>query len=316
VLAGSPALVEAAVGWRVVDRGIVARQWGLPALDPPDVAVNLHGRGPQSIALLASTRPRRLVTCAPASRSSATVRAVAWDRPDGPGGRVPEHRADRWLRLVEEAFGYGGDRSDHRLGADGPPPAGLQGTVVLHPGASTGARRWPVERFADVGRALVAAGAEVVVTAGPGESLLARSVAAATGTGARTWSPPSVLELSLGLASAAGVVVGDTGVGHLAVAVGTPGVHLYGPLAPTEWGPVHDDGRRVVLHRVVPGDPTETDAADPHPALLRVSPVDVLAALDTLGVGPGTGPSGRAAVRLGRRLIAPPGRAARSSSPA
>lgn len=58
---------------------------------PPDVAVNLHGRGPQSHRALLALAPRRIVAFA-----NATV-GVA-----GPRWRVEEHEVHRWCRLLTE----------------------------------------------------------------------------------------------------------------------------------------------------------------------------------------------------------------------
>ncbi len=59
-----------------------------PALRGADVAVNLHGRGPQSTALLADTRPRRL---------------VSYGVDGGPVWCADEHEVARWCRLLGES---------------------------------------------------------------------------------------------------------------------------------------------------------------------------------------------------------------------
>lgn len=79
---------------------------------------------------------------------------------------------------------------------------------------------------------------------------------------------------------AALVVCGDTGVAHLASALGTPSVVLFGPAPPDRWGPP-PDGPHVVLTdaRRRRGDPF---ADDPDPALLAVTVDDVLGAATAL----------------------------------
>jgi ADP-heptose:LPS heptosyltransferase len=234
----------------------------LPAVaDDADVAVNLHGRGPQSTALLAAARPGRLI---------AFGETVPW--------RAGEHEVARWCRLLE---GHGIDADPSRLDLRPPPgPSAAPGATVLHPGAAAPARRWPVERWAEVARA---AGPGVVVTAGPGEEALARAVADAAG--ARVFAG-DLAGLARLVAGAGRVVCGDTGVAHLATALGTPSVVLFGPTDPAEWGPPPERSRHRVLWAGRRGDP---HAGRPDPALLEIAPEDVLAALEPTTITTGAG---------------------------
>jgi ADP-heptose:LPS heptosyltransferase len=100
--------------------------------------------------------------------------------------------------------------------------------VVVHPGATDARRRWPAARFATVARALLADGADVVVTGQPDEQSLVDEVCEGAGPRARRL----VGELSVGglaalLADAALVVTNDTGPLHLAAAVGAPVVGVF-----------------------------------------------------------------------------------------
>jgi ADP-heptose:LPS heptosyltransferase len=246
---------------RLVDaRGLEDLAWSGP---PPELAVNLHGCGPQSHVLLRSLRPGRLVAfgCQAA-------------RHQGPVWEGEEHETRRWCRLVGEALGVGTDPHDLRL----TPSATAQnapGAVVVHPGAAHPARRWPPDRFADVARVLSESGHDVVVTGGPGEVALARRVARQAGL-----SPDAVLAgrtdlaaLAAEVSSARLVVCGDTGVAHLASAFGTPSVLLFGPMPPSRWGPPLDGPHEVVWHGTGTGDPW---ADEVDPALLRIGVDEVL----------------------------------------
>jgi ADP-heptose:LPS heptosyltransferase len=100
--------------------------------------------------------------------------------------------------------------------------------AVLHPGATDRRRRWPVERFAAVGDALAAEGAEVLVT-GTGSE---RGIVEAVCAGMRRPARPVVDELTIPglaalLAGSAVLVSNDTGPLHLAAAVGTRTVGLF-----------------------------------------------------------------------------------------
>ncbi len=261
------------------------------------VAVNLHGSGPESHRLLLDTAPERVVAFA---SGEAGV--------DGPGWDPDEHEVDRWCRLVTAAGGAC-SREDLRLD----PPGSRGRHVVVHPGAASGARRWPADRFAAVARDLAAAGHDVVVTGGPDErDLCARVVAdadaalggpagAPDGTGsvtdtAGTLDLPALADV---VATARLVVCGDTGVAHLATAYGTPSVVLFGPTPPATWGPAVDPERHAVLWHGdtdqgpahAPDDAARGYRGDPHaadldPALGRITVAEVVAAARSLLAGP------------------------------
>jgi len=237
-----------------------------------EIAVNLHGHGPESSRVLLAARPGRLLAFAhPAVPETAP--GPAWDNGQ-------EHERERWCRLLT-ASGIPADPL--RLELDPPAaeiPAGAAGATLVHPGAASGSRRWPPERFAAVAAAETAAGRRVLVTGGPDEAGLAAEVAAGAGLG-----PEAVLagrttlaELAALVAAAGRVVCGDTGVAHLATAYGTPSVVLFGPVAPARWGP--PPGRRhVALWAGRTGSPF-ADALDP--GLAELLPGDVLDALQRI----------------------------------
>jgi lipopolysaccharide heptosyltransferase I len=121
--------------------------------------------------------------------------------------------------------------------------------VVVHPGTSDhGAdKRWPAERFAALARLVRERLArDVVVTWGPGEEDLARAVCGAAGGAARLGPrTASLLELAELVRRAAVFVSADTGPMHLAAAVGTTCVALFGPKDPAVYRPYGP--RHVVL---------------------------------------------------------------------
>ena len=238
---------------------------------PPDVAVNLHGRGPQSHRILQATAPRRLVAFANAGAGVT-----------GPGWREDEHEVQRWCRLLTEC-GISADPTRLDIDPPAPPcrPAPARGATLLHPGAASPSRRWPVDRWAAVARAEAGAGRPVIVTGGPAEVELAAAVAAGAGL------PPSavcagstnVLDLAAMVAGAGRVVCGDTGVAHLATALGTPSIVLFGPVSPELWGPPPDRPQHVALWAGRTGDPHGRTV---DPGLLEISVDDVVGALRDL----------------------------------
>ena len=85
-------------------------------------------------------------------------------------------------------------------------------------------------------------------------------------------------ELAAAVAHARLLISGDTGVAHLATAFGTPSVVLSGPMAPDRWGPPPQRTRHVAIWHGTVAEPGDTPAAAPHPALLRITPAEVLEA--------------------------------------
>lgn len=236
-----------------------------------DVAVNLHGSGPESHRVLLATGPRRLL-------AYASVEAGI----EGPAFDPDEHEVARWCGLLD-AHGIPADpsRLDVRLPSGGD-PVEARGATVVHPGAAAPSRRWPAERFAAVARAERERGRPVLLTGSPDEGGLARRVArlAGLGPGSVRAGRTDLVELGRLVVAADRVVSGDTGVAHLATAVGTPSVVLFGPTSPDRWGPPPE---RRSQHRVLwagrEGDPR---GREPDPGLLELTVDDVLAELRAL----------------------------------
>jgi ADP-heptose:LPS heptosyltransferase len=250
-----------------VDAALPARALEPLPFERPDVAVDLHGSGPESHRVLLATRPGRLVAFASAEAGV-----------DGPQWRTDEHVVRRWCRLVE--FGLGASADPDDLGIRVSAQSGLAGAVVIHPGAASGSRRWPVDRFAAVAESLRLAGERVVVTGSTAERALAESIADAAGLPPRDVlaGRTDVVQLAAAVAAADVVVSGDTGVAHLAVALGRPSVTLSGPVPPALWGPPPRPQHVVLWHGSYdsPGDP---HAVTPDPALLRITVPEVLTAV-------------------------------------
>ena len=110
--------------------------------------------------------------------------------------------------------------------------------ALLNPGAAWPTKRWPPARLAAAAVALRDSHALAsVVLWGPGEESLAREVVAAS-AGAATLSPrTSIADLVALCRGAALFISGDTGPAHIAAAVGTPLVGIYGPTRPSRNGP-------------------------------------------------------------------------------
>ncbi|HEY8849388.1 MAG TPA: glycosyltransferase family 9 protein [Thermoanaerobaculia bacterium] len=107
-------------------------------------------------------------------------------------------------------------------------PTAAERRIVLIPGAGRRDKQWPVQRFRELAGYI---GKETLVAWGPGERSLAEAV------GSELAPPTDLRELARLLRDARLVIAGDTGPLHLAAALGTPVVGLYGPTNPRRNGP-------------------------------------------------------------------------------
>lgn len=213
----------------------------------PDIAVNLHGKGPQSIEALRRTDPGRLISFG-----------------TGPAWQEGVHEVRRWCGLLEW-HGVSADPDDLTLGV-----SDRTGPVIVHPGAAFPARRWPPERFAEVAAALD----DVIVTGTAEEVPLARKVAELAGLPPeRMLAGQTCMADLIDLVSRSRLVVcGDTGLAHLATAFCVPSVVLFGPVSPALWGPP-PGWRHVALWAGRNGDPR---GERPDPGLLEIEVSEVV----------------------------------------
>jgi heptosyltransferase-1 len=162
--------------------------------------------------------------------------------------------------------------ADEILHAGGNRPA-----VLINPGAGWGAKRWPLERYADVAQGLISRGFQVLVNTGPGEEPLADAILAKAASA--TWIHCSLGHLIAITRRVALLVAGDTGPLHLACALGRPVVGIYGPTDPSRNGPY---GTRFKVLRSPESRRDHTRHEAPEAGLLTIQPEDVLQAADEL----------------------------------
>lgn len=150
-----------------------------------------------------------------------------------------KHTVLRNLDLVRAA---GVDASDedarYLVPDDWRGDARVGGRIAIHIGTVThhglSAKRWPVERFIDLARRLAKRSFEVCVISGPEERAESDAVIDAVASARLVAGPIDAIARFLGTCSAA--VTNDSGIGHLAAAVGTRVLALHGP-TPVEGGP-------------------------------------------------------------------------------
>jgi ADP-heptose:LPS heptosyltransferase len=252
-----------------------------------DLAIQLHGSGATSNACVLAWGARATAGYYPPGAPRPGELAVAVPYPE----RLPE--VLRCLRLVERlGCPAQGTHLEWPLApAERAEAAALLAPLAgrprpwvgLHPGARAPARRWPAARFAAVGDALVRRlGASLVVTGGPDEVALVEEVAAGLrGPALRLAGGLSLGTLAAVIASLDLFVSNDTGPAHLAQAVGTPSVIVFGPADPRRWAPL--DPRHRVVHQAVDCSPCgHWECPIDHRCLHRITPARVVAAAETV----------------------------------
>lgn len=236
-----------------------------------DLALQMHGDGTASNGLVAELGAAASVGLALPGDTRLDV-PMPW--PDDC------HEALRWLGLAGALGAATADirlelelsAADERWGEALLGPAPEAPLVGLHLGAKDPARRWPASRFAALGAALRRhAGAAIVLTGGPHERPLTAEAASLLD------APALDLAGQTDLGSFAAVVrrldllvTNDTGASHVAAAVGTPSVVLFGPTRPAHFAPL--DGRRHVAVDALAHAPAGCGPADAL-ARLPVQPV-------------------------------------------
>jgi heptosyltransferase-2 len=110
--------------------------------------------------------------------------------------------------------------------------------VALAPGATWATKRWAPERFAEVGDAMAKRGAAIVLAGGPGDrDAFAKVKAAMKAPVAADLSALSIGGLAAALGRVDLLVSCDSGPVHVASALGTRVLALFGPTDPIRWGP-------------------------------------------------------------------------------
>ncbi len=160
--------------------------------------------------------------------------------------RDDRHEADNFSALLE-CVGLSVHGRPELSAPDGP-VAPRRVVVHMFSGGSEGRRKeWPQEHWIAVIRGLLDRGYQVVLTGTGAEEVTAKAVAASFNEQVQSLAGRLELrELVEMVARSALTISVDTGVAHIASALGVPLVGLYGPTSPDRWGPLGDNGIAVV----------------------------------------------------------------------
>ncbi len=287
LLAGHPLLAHMACAPRAsaFHLGAAARSWRTIRALGFDVALDLQGLWKSAIWARLSGAPRVLGYAAPWRREPASALLT------GEKVALPEeavHVIDKNLALLRaleiDAVGLrefplpvSPERSQRisALLAE----MDLGAFAILNPGGGWESKLWPAEHYGAVARALKERGLAALVTWGPGEERLAERVVSASAGAARRCFPTGLLDLVELTRQARLFVSADTGPLHLACAVGTPVVALFGPTDPTRNGPFSPDD--AVVRRLPLCAPCHRRRCSIHEGVMKaIRPEEVVRAVD------------------------------------
>lgn len=125
--------------------------------------------------------------------------------------------------------------------------------VALAPGAVGPSKRWG--GYGEAARRLAAQGHAIWVVGGPGEKPLAQEIAAAGGPAVRDLTGTDLRNGIVALAAADFAISNDSGLVHVAAAIGTPTMGIFGPTSPYHWAPLNELAAVVQTHVPVPCQP-------------------------------------------------------------
>jgi heptosyltransferase-2 len=151
--------------------------------------------------------------------------------------------------------------------------------VALAPGAVGPSKRWPAESYAAVARKLLAEGFAVWILGGPGEKALAVDIVG--DSAARDLTGTDLRDAVLAMAGAAAAISNDSGLLHVAAALGTPSIGIFGPTSPWHWAPLNPLAATIETTSALPCRPCHKPVCrlGHHRCMTEIAPDQVLAAV-------------------------------------
>jgi heptosyltransferase-2 len=147
--------------------------------------------------------------------------------------------------------------------------------VALGPGSVGESKRWTY--YPEAARLLAERGLDVWVVGGPGEKALAAEIVAAGGPHVRDLTGTDLRNGILAMAAADVAISNDSGLMHIAAALNTPTVGIFGPTSPYHWAPLNGLAATVQTKTVVPCQPCHRPVCtmNDHRCMLDISASDV-----------------------------------------
>ncbi len=169
--------------------------------------------------------------------------------------QVPPGEAERW-------------RQTNGLGAGS--------AVALAPGSVGASKRWTY--YPEAARLLAGQGLDVWVVGGPGEKALAAEIMAGGGPRVRDLTGTDLRNGILAMAAASVAISNDSGLMHIAAALGTPTMGIFGPTSPYHWAPLNGLAATVLTKTSVPCQPCHRPVCtmNDHRCMRDIPPSDIV----------------------------------------
>ena len=182
--------------------------------------------------------------------------------------QVPAEEISRW-------------RQDNGLGTN---PA-----VALAPGSVGASKRWTY--YAEAARLLAKCGLDIWVVGGPGETALALEIVAAGGPAVRDLTGTDLRNGILAMAAASVAISNDSGLMHIAAAIGTPTMGIFGPTSPYLWAPLNGLAATVQTRTPPPCEPCQRTICtmNNHACMRTIAAADVVAIAEQVLADAGAG---------------------------
>jgi heptosyltransferase II len=152
--------------------------------------------------------------------------------------------------------------------------------VALAPGSVGASKRWTY--YPEAAKLLAERGLDVWVVGGPGEKALAAEIAAAGGSRVHDLTGTDLRNGILAMAAAHLAISNDSGLVHIAAAIGTPTMGIFGPTSPYHWAPLNGLAATIQTKTVVPCQPCHRPVCtmNDHRCMRDIPASDVVAAAE------------------------------------
>lgn len=166
------------------------------------------------------------------------------------------------------------DETDRWRQANG---LGMATAVALAPGSVGSSKRWGY--YAEAAQQLAQQGHDVWVIGGPGEKALAAEIVAKGGPRVRDLTGTDLRNGVLAMAAARVAISNDSGLMHVAAAIGTPTMGIFGPTSPYHWGPLNGLAATIQTKTSVPCQPCHRPVCtmNDHRCMTEIPAADVVA---------------------------------------
>ena len=145
-------------------------------------------------------------------------------------------------------------------------------------GAGFGRLVKALDLFPEAARLLAERGLDVWVIGGPGEKALAAEIVAAGGPRVRDLTGTDLRNGILAMASASVAISNNSGLMHIAAAIGTPTMGIFGPTSPYHWAPLNGLAATVQTKTIVPCQPCHRPVCtmNDHRCMRDIPAIDVV----------------------------------------